>query len=164
MSSPKIFQLKKSMGEADLVKLMCATIKMFCDSIKATRTLDAPEILECAEMIIEKYTHDSFRDILLALKRAKEKGMSFYNVVNIPVIFTIITEYMEKKSEWVETRQADEKSRYDGSVRTESASMLAGREREHEQNQIIVRQINSRKSEEKELKKAADIIQKALKP
>jgi hypothetical protein len=163
MEATKIFRLKKTIGQETLVKLMCVIIKSFCDSIKATRTMDAVEILECAEMIIEKYTHDSVKDILLALKRAKEKGMSFYNVVNIPIIFDIITEYMEKKSEWIETRQADEKSRYDGSVRTESASMLAGREREHEQNQILVRQINSRKSEEKELKKAADIIQKALK-
>ena len=163
MESPKIFRLKKTIGQETLVKLMCVIIKSFCDSIKATRTMDAVEILECSEMILEKYTHDSVKDILLALKRAKEKGMSFYNVVNIPVIFTIITEYMEKKSEWVETRQADEKSHYDGSVRTESASMLAGREREHEQNQILARQLNSRKSEEKELKKAADIIQKALK-
>jgi hypothetical protein len=140
MEATKIFRLKKTIGQETLVKLMCVIIKSFCDSIKATRTMDAVEILECAEMIIEKYTHDSVKDILLALKRAKEKGMSFYNVVNIPIIFDIITEYMEKKSEWIETRQADEKSRYDGSVRTESASMLAGREREHEQNQILVRQ------------------------
>jgi len=110
--APKIFTLKKNLGTTTTIGIICAILKAFCDSIKAQRSMDSVDIVECAEAILIKYSHDSMKDIVLALKEAKLKGMKFYNSVDIAVIFEILTEYFEKKSAWIEQKNSLEKTTY----------------------------------------------------
>jgi hypothetical protein len=165
LEAPKIFQLKKKIGESNLLKLLAVIIKSFCDSVKASKTMDAVDILECSELLMEKYTHESVKDIVLALKEAKQRGMSFYNVVNTPVVFQIIEEYIEKKSSYLEKREADNTARFTGSTNNELNTLVIRNERENEKREKEKenKQVKLIQQETKELKKVSDFIEKNIK-
>lgn len=133
-TAPKIFQLKKNQGTTTTIAIICAILKAFCDSIKANRSMDSVDIVECAEAILTKYSHESVKDIVLALKEAKLKGMKFYNSVDIAVIFEILTEYFEKKSLWIERKNSLEKTSH-GSECNESTSLMIALERSREEKE-----------------------------
>jgi hypothetical protein len=165
MESPKIFQVKKSYGAETVVKILSVVIFSFCHSVKASKTMDEIEIVDCAEGLMIKYSHDSIKDIILALKQAKLDGKTFYNSISEMVIYEIVGDYMEKKSSFIEKREHDQKSLNDGSVRTESGTIL----REREIFQEKMDKINENKKlkevqqEVKELNKVADFIKKNAK-
>jgi hypothetical protein len=165
MQSPKLFQLKKSIGQETTLKLICVIIKSFCDSIKASRTMDSVDILECAELLVDRYSYDSAKDFVLAFKEAKTKGMNFYNTISTPIIFEIVNEYMEKKSSFIEKRAADETSKYDGSVRTEAHTRVVEAERYQERiNKINEnKQLKEVQNERKEIQKIAKFIDDNIK-
>jgi hypothetical protein len=165
LEAPKIFQVKKTLGMENLIKLFCVIIKSFCDSIKAKNTMDAADILECAELIAETYTHDSVKDIVMALKQAKKRGHSFYNSISIPVIFEIITEYMDQKAKFIEKVRADEKSAFDGSVRTEAFTIATSAEKAQEarEKSLTEKALKQIQNEKKEIKKIEEFIKSNVK-
>lgn len=112
VASPKIFTLRTKLGKGNVIKLLCAVLKAFCDSIKASKNMDAMDMLECAEALEEKYTHDSIKDIILALKQAKIKGKKFYSCVDISVIMGICDEYFDSKAQWLEQRHLEQKNQF----------------------------------------------------
>lgn len=164
ISSPKIFQVKKRYGMEILIKILCVIIKSFCDSIRASKTMDAADILECADLIAETYTHDSIKDIIMALKQAKKNGKNFYNSISTPVIFEIISEYMNNKIAFIEKREADFKSQYTGDTRTEMGTILAMNERIEDQKEKNRENKNLKdiQREKKEVKKLSDFIEKNI--
>ena len=107
LQAPKIFQLKQSLGEKDLLKLVCFILKAFADSLKLKNSLTIPEIIETANLITEKYTHESVKDVILAFKESKLKGRKFYNVLSIQVIFEMLNEYFVQKAKYLENRHLD---------------------------------------------------------
>jgi hypothetical protein len=163
-AAPKISRLKKTLGEETLLKILCVAIYSFCDSIKAKKSMDSADIIECSEMIIEKYPVESLKDIIMALKMAKVKGMNFYNSISTPVIFEIITDYMDKKASYLEQEWLDQKSKTDGSVNTEAHSRSI--EWERRQDKIDKRNEQKELQEvqkvEREIKKTEDEIKKLL--
>lgn len=165
MQAPKMFQVQKRIGIETLIKLLCVVIKSFCDSIKAKNTMDTVDIFECAELIAETYTHDSVKDIVMALKQAKKRGMNFYNAVSTPVIFEIITDYMNNKTEFIEKSEADAKSLLTGSVRTESGTISAALEKFQKEKEKSLEQktLKAIQDETKEMKKVADYLDKTIK-
>jgi hypothetical protein len=132
IEAPKVFQLKKTLGEKDLVKLVSAIIKAFCDSVKASRTMDAVDILECAEMIIKTYTHESVKEVMYALKAAKTKGFKSYNQLDAGAVFEIINNYMDEKARFLENEHHDRISANDGSVWNENSSKAVAEERKQD--------------------------------
>jgi hypothetical protein len=144
VQSPKIFSIKKKFGEEILVKMLVVIVHTFCHSLKVKEKMDAVEVVDCARTLSEKYTHDSVKDIILALKEAKQNGMVFYNSVSEQVIYQIIDEFMNKKAAYLENKHNDMISKNDGSVRT--VNQTIARERE-----IFEEKIN-RSSENKKLK------------
>lgn len=132
IESPKIFQLRKQLSKGKLIAVICGILKAFCDSIKAARTMDAVDILEAAEAIEERYSHDSVKDIILALKEAKQNGTVFYNSVDISIILKILDEYFESKAKWLENRHNTLKSS-GGAVNNEVTSLMIGMERAADQ-------------------------------
>jgi len=164
LQAPKMFQVRKSLGEENLIKLLCVIIKSFCDSIKAKNTMDTVDIFECAELIAGKYTHDSIKDIVMAFKQAKTKGMNFYSTVSTPVLFDILTEYMEEKAKYLEKIELDKKSFHQGSVRTEMGTIAANEEKRQQRIEQANenKQLKAIESEKKEIKKLADFINKNI--
>lgn len=114
-TAPKLFNLKAKLGKGMVIKILCAVLKSFCDSIKASKTMDAIDIVECAELLEERYSHDSIKDIILALKMAKLKGTKFYNAVDVSVIMGICEEYFESKIIWMENQHEVLKSKHSDS-------------------------------------------------
>lgn len=163
--SPKVFELKKALGEEMLVKVVCMVIKSFCESIKATKTMDAIDIIECSEDLIATYTHDSVKDFIMALKLAKKEGMKFYNCVNNGIVMGIIHDYMDSKSAALERQHNDRISSNDGEIRTEAYTLYISAENKYKKEQ----QLHENKEAEMvrhEVKKLEDVkktIDKALK-
>jgi hypothetical protein len=164
MQAPKIFQLKKKIGESNLLKLLAVIIKSFCDSVKASKTMDAVDILECSELVMEKYTHESVKDIVLALKDAKLKGMSFYNVINTPVVFQIIEEGLNKKYAFIEKRESDNKAKFTGSTNEEIHTLVIQNEREFERKEKEKenKQVKIIQQEKKEVNRLKDFVTKMI--
>jgi hypothetical protein len=107
LQAPKIFQLKQSLGDKDLLKLVCLILKAFADSLKVKNSLTIPEIIETANLITEKYTHESVKDVILAFKETKLKGKKFYNVLSTQVIFEMLNEYFVNRAKYLENRHLD---------------------------------------------------------
>jgi hypothetical protein len=105
--APKIFQLKHTLGEKDLLKLICFIVKAFADSLKVKNSLTTPEIIETANLIVEKYTHESVKDLILAFKLVKLQGKKFYQSLGTTIIFEILNDYFLQKAFYLENKHLD---------------------------------------------------------
>jgi hypothetical protein len=102
LRAPKIVELKQSLGEKDLLKLLCFILKAFADSLKVKNSLTVPEIIETANLIMEKYTHESVKDIILAFKQAKLSGRKFYQSLSTGAVFELLNDYFLQKAIYLE--------------------------------------------------------------
>lgn len=109
-ASPKLFQVRRSLGEKELVKLLVFTLKAFQDSLKVKEGMEAADLIECAQMVLAKYSHDSLKDIMLALKEAKWNGRVFYNALSGPVVMDILAEYFDAKALELEAEHRQQKA------------------------------------------------------
>ena len=109
LASPKMFQVRRLYGPDVVVKLLVVALKAFVDSVKVPRTLDPAEIIDLADELANIYTHDSIMDIVLALKEGRMGGTKFYNSLDATKIYALITAYFERKAEWVENHNLDQK-------------------------------------------------------
>jgi hypothetical protein len=164
VQSPKIFAIKKKFGEQTLVKILVVIVHTFCHSLKVKEKMDAVEVVDCARTLSEKYTHDSIKDIILALKEAKQNGKIFYNSISEQTIYQIIDEFMNKKAEYLENKHHDRISKNDGSVRTVNQTMA--REREIFEERINRSSENKKlkevQQERKEVEKLSEIVLKNI--
>jgi hypothetical protein len=162
--APKVFQLKRELGEENLLKLVCIVIKTFCVSVKASKTMDTIDIIECAEDLIATYTHDSVKDFILALKNARKRGLELYNCIDHSKIMGIIASYMEEKAAAIESEHHDRISRKDGETRSEAYTLAISQENNYNRQKEIYEQkeLNLVKSEVKKLEDLSKTINKAL--
>lgn len=110
LAAPKIFQLNHRLGEATVVKLLVLLLKCFVDSVRVPDKLGPADIIEVADTLAQTYTHDSIKDILLALKEARTSGTIFYQALDASQIYAIINTYFDKKSTWLESQHHDRKA------------------------------------------------------
>lgn len=99
LNSEKLFQLKNSIGKANIFKSVCALLKMFSDAAKVNKPLSSAEIMMCADFIVKKYTHESIADFALALKDGIFGGQKFYGSVTIADVKETMEKYFEMKAE-----------------------------------------------------------------
>jgi hypothetical protein len=102
LQSEKLFQLKSSIGEANIFKSVCALLKMFSDATKVNKPLTSSEIIICSDWMIKKYTHESIADFALALKEGIFGGHKFYGSVTIADVREVIEKYFDSKAEQLE--------------------------------------------------------------
>jgi hypothetical protein len=162
--APKVFELKRALGEEMLVKLVCVVIKSFCESIKASKTMDSIDIIECAEDLIATYTHDSVKDFIMALKNARKEGMKFYNCLSHGIVMGIISEYMANKADALEGLHRDTKSKNDGSTRTEANTLAISQENRYKKEKEIYEQKEATRisDEVRKLEAVKKLIDKSL--
>ena len=110
--APKVFQIKNASGVENTHKLVCFLVANFESSLNVKDRMTSMQIYEAGQLIIERYTHESLQDFIMAFKEAKVSGRKFYNRLTISDIFQIITEYLEKKSFFLEetNRAADKQN------------------------------------------------------
>lgn len=98
INQPKLFQIGK-----DTAKVQILTILAYFNEItKVKEKLQGHELLILAGFILEKYSHDSVEDILLAFKDAIFSGRQFYNKLSIQDISDVLGTYFEKKAAMLE--------------------------------------------------------------
>ncbi|UOQ80990.1 hypothetical protein [Hymenobacter sp. 5414T-23] len=108
--APKLFQLRKQVGEVVLIKLLVVILRAFVDSVRVQDKPDAADILEMADTLAHTYTHDSLKDIILALKQARTSGTRFYNALDPAKIYEIICNYFDHKARHLENSHLDQKA------------------------------------------------------
>jgi hypothetical protein len=110
LSAPKIFQLNRTLGQREVVKLLVMILRAFVDSLRVPEKPDAADLLELADTLAETYTHDSLKDFILALKEARTSGTKFYQSLDVSTIYRLIREYFDKKAAHLENRHFDQKA------------------------------------------------------
>jgi hypothetical protein len=108
---PKLCRIRYAEGEVHLLKSVIFVLRHFVDSVKVPVKLDGAEIIELAESICRKYTHESLEDIMLALKEARNGKTIFYNKLDQSDVLRALDKYFERKSIWLEHQHRDQKSR-----------------------------------------------------
>lgn len=106
-AAPKLFQLRRQLGEQTLVKLLVLILRAFVDSLRVPDKPDAADILELADTLTQTYTHDSLKDIILALKEARTGGTQFYQSLDVSKLYQLIADYFERKARYLETQHRD---------------------------------------------------------
>lgn len=109
-TAPKLFQIKRQLGEATVVKLLVVILKAFVDSLKVPTKPDAADIIELADTLAQTYTHDSIKDIVLALKDMRTAGTKLYQSVDVTTIYLAINSYFERKATFLENEHYDQKA------------------------------------------------------
>ncbi|GAA3923263.1 hypothetical protein [Hymenobacter algoricola] len=121
--APKLFQLRRQLGEAVLVKLVVIILRAFMDSLRVPDKPDAADILEMADTLAHTYTHDSLKDIILALKEARTRGSKFYQSLDPSRIYALLQEYFNRKAERLEQQHLDQKASQTSNQQQELAQL-----------------------------------------
>lgn len=111
LTAPKLFQVKKVVGEKTTLKLLATIVKAFCDSVRVPNRPDAADIIEVADVLMNTYTHDSIKDIILAFKEARTSGKVFFQVLDQPTLFGVINDYFEAKAAFLVSEHRDRLAR-----------------------------------------------------
>ena len=122
VAAPKIFQLNRTIGPREVVKLLVVVLRAFVDSIRVPDKPDAADLIDLADTLAQTYTHDSIKDILLALREARLKGTKFYQALDTSTIYRLISEYFEAKARFLENQHLDHKATGPG----QDAATVAG--------------------------------------
>ena len=109
-AAPKLFQLQRQLGDRALVGLLVLVLRAFVDSLRVPDKPDAADILELADTLAQTYTHDSLKDLILALKQARTNGTKFYQSLDTSTIYRLISEYFDRKASFLEHRHLDRKA------------------------------------------------------
>jgi hypothetical protein len=109
-SAPKIFQLTHRLGEREVVKLLVVVLRAFVDSLRVKEKPDAADLIELASTLATTYTHDSLKDIILALKEARTAGTNFFQALDVSTLYRLISEYFDRKAQYLEHRHLDQKA------------------------------------------------------
>ena len=109
-TAPKLFQLRRSLGDATLLKLLVLILRAFVDSLRVPDKPDAADILELADTLAHTYTHDSLKDLILALKEARTQGTRFYQALDVAKIYELLRAYFQRKAAYLESQHLDQKA------------------------------------------------------
>ena len=110
LAAPKIFQLTHRIGEREVVKLLVVILRAFVDSLRVKEKPDAADLITLADDLARTYTHDSIKDIILALKEARMNGHNFFQALDISTLYKLIADYFDKKAHFLENRHLDQKA------------------------------------------------------
>jgi hypothetical protein len=129
--APKLFQLHRRFqlqygspaGDTVVVKLLVIILRAFFDSLRVPDKPDAADILELADTLAHTYTHDSLKDIILALKEARTRGSKFYQSLDVSRIYALLAEYFDRKAERLEQQHLDQKAQQASNQQQELAQL-----------------------------------------
>lgn len=111
LTAPVLRSIENKVGRPVLIKLVCAVLKLFADSLNITQTLSALQVYELAQLWIEQYPTDSLKDLILCLKRVKQgKYGKTFNRIDIQVISEFWTAYLNEKAEYRENQHLKQKA------------------------------------------------------
>lgn len=124
LAAPKIFQLNHRIGEREVVKLLVIILRAFVDSLRVKDKPEAGDLIALADDLARTYTHDSIKDIILALKEARTSGHNFFQALDVSTLYKLIADYFERKAHFLENRHLDQKAA--GASQQATAMQLLG--------------------------------------
>ncbi|GAB4042513.1 hypothetical protein GCM10028810_01650 [Spirosoma litoris] len=104
-------EVGKKIGAATLHKIVCAVLKLFCESLNLGQPMNAIQVYETAGFWIENNPTDSIKDLIMCLKLAKQsKYGKIYNRFDSEVFGDFWSQYLEYKAEYRENQHKDMKA------------------------------------------------------
>lgn len=109
---PKFSKMKRLMPEPDIIALITLNLRYFCDAMNVKENMNIIQILETAYEFLNRYSHDSLKDLMLCLKKARngEYG-EIYNRKDQQVIMIFWKKYQEEKCSYLENQHLDTKAK-----------------------------------------------------
>lgn len=105
INSHKNVSIIKRIGEIELLKIYIVLLKYFLSSIRVEEKMSNLDMVELCKEYIAKYPYNSVKDFVLCLKNIKQgKYGIIYNRIDIPVFFSFVYIYEEKRSEFLENK------------------------------------------------------------
>ena len=111
VSHPSSRLKRWSQGDGTTLKILAVVLKSFVDSVRVPNRPDAADIIEMADELMNTYSHDSIKDIILALKEARTSGKAFFQVLDQPTVFGIVNTYFEAKAIFLHNEHRDHLAR-----------------------------------------------------
>lgn len=109
--SPCIAQMKQRVSEVTIFKLVCFIICDFQLSMKfeKVKILTNSEIIDLADWFLTTYTHDTIKDLILALKESRT-GRQWFGRVSMADMLQVIEKHFEKKAKFIEDLNSTHRS------------------------------------------------------
>lgn len=108
LTAPKLMNLKRTLGEEMLRKLLSFVI----GSATASHVQASPmDVLEVAMLFMEQHPTESVKDLVMALKRAKLKGQAPAGLPLSTLVFQLFGAYLDEKSRFLEQRHREQLAR-----------------------------------------------------
>lgn len=110
--SPCIAQMKQRVSETTIFKLVCFIICDFQLSMKfdKAKVLTNSEIIDLADWFLTTYTHDTIKDLILALKESRT-GRQWFGRVSMSDMLQVIEKHFEKKADYIEALNSTHRSK-----------------------------------------------------
>ena len=104
-TAPTVTQVNKVIGEPTTLKIICAVLRLFNDSLNTSLAMSDRQLFEYATIWADEFPQDTVKDLVLCLKRAKAGRYGpIYNRVDGSVISTFFRAYLEEKAAWGEAQ------------------------------------------------------------
>ncbi len=88
--------------------LIIISIATFQQMIGVKNKIDLIGLSSLSDLIIDKYPHETYQDIIVALKNSITDGKNFYNSFSPQSVFEILNNYFEQKYHVIEITQKKE--------------------------------------------------------
>lgn len=99
---PKCRDLRQTMGEEVLLKLMCVIVAQLNAAIQVQRLLSPADVIETAELLLENYPTESIRDFIAAFKRSRVQGLRGGGALTPDKVFAAMRDYLDERSAFLE--------------------------------------------------------------
>ncbi len=104
LAAPKLMNLRQSLGEGMVQKLLCFVVA----SATASHATATPlEVIEVTSLLLEQHPTESVKDVVMAFKRAKLKGQAPAGLPLAALVFQLLGSYLDEKSQYLEARHRE---------------------------------------------------------
>lgn len=111
-------ELVKKLPVDTLHKMVCAVLRLFCESLNVSQSMTPVQVYEAAGFWLERSPTESIKDLILCLKRAKQGDYGkLYNRFDSEVLGEFWSAYMNEKVTYRQNLHRDQKSAEEGNAR-----------------------------------------------
>jgi hypothetical protein len=99
---PKCRDLRQTLGDELLLKLVCCIVAQLNAALRVQRTLSPADVIETAELLLENYPTESARDFIAAFKRSRVQGLRGGGTLTPDKVFAAMRDYLDERSAFFE--------------------------------------------------------------
>jgi hypothetical protein len=99
---PKCRDLRQTLGEEMVLKLLCCIVSQLNASLQVRRKLSPSDVIETAELLLENFPTESIRDFIAAFKRSRIQGLRGGGALSPDKVFAAMHDYLDERGAFLE--------------------------------------------------------------